>query len=293
MEGVVVPEHERLVEMIRSARWRPKNRDEEDVLAYKNALKFIYNRPEKLSLDLIVKLSNILWAHCKEKTGLKKKDNKIALIYPDGSSVIRFSPPSAEATPELLQKACELYHRLVDNEEIIDHQVISAFILDLLCIHPLEDGNGRLARVLHTYLLIDRGYQVGRYISLEGLVEKDKEQYYDALYRSSQEWEDVGNNANPWMNFCLGKLNLAYKQFERQVQEAQATYADSTTRPEQGRIEKLLEGLTIGQTFDREFLEKEANTSGRTTRRVLQKWIEKGRLIKIGAGRGTKYEKLR
>lgn len=293
MEGVEVPEHSRLAEMIRSTQWRPKNRDEEDVLAYKNALKFIYKSSEKLSLDLIVKLSNILWAHSGEKAGLKKSDNKIALSYPDGSKVIRFSPPSAKATPALLKKTCELYHLLIKKEEIIDHQVISAFILDLLCIHPLEDGNGRLARVLHTYLLVERGYEVGRYISLEGLVEKDREHYYDALYSSSQKWEALEHNPNPWMNFCLGKLNLAYKRFERQVQEAQETYTSSATRPEQSRIEKLLEALSVGQTFDRRFLEKETGASGRTARRVIRKWIENGRLIKVGAGAATKYEKLR
>ena len=293
MEGVAVPDQVRLIEMIRTARWSPRNRDEEDVLAYRNALRLIYENSETLSSASIVKLSNVLWAHDQEKAGLKRTNNEIALVYPDGSRVVRFSPPSAEATPALLEETCELYHSLIKKGELIDHQVISAFILDLLCIHPLEDGNGRLARILHTQLLLEQGYEAGRYVSLEGLVEKDKENYYDALYRSSQGWEELQSNPNPWMNFCLGKLNLVYKQLERQLEEGQRTFASLADRPEQGQVEKLLETLSVGQTFDRAFVEKETGVSGRTSRRVLRQWLERGRLVRLGAGRGTRYEKLR
>ena len=293
MEGVIVPEHGRLREMIHAARWRPRDRDEEDVLAYKNALSFIYEKKRDLSVELIVRLSQILWAHDKAKTGLKKHDNRIVLRYPDGQHVLRFEPPSAKETPTLLETSCELYHRLIKDETLIDHQVVSAFVLDVLCIHPLEDGNGRLARLLHTMLLLQCGYDVVCYISLEGLVEQDKEHYYEALYESSKGWKTSKHSLNPWMNFSLGKLSLAYKRFERQVNEAQETFAVGLDRPESSTVEKLLETLSLGQTFDRAFIERETGVSGRTSRRTLQRWVEQGRLMKRGDGRGTRYEKIR
>jgi len=293
MEGVVVPGDLRLRELLKSSHWRPRNRDEEDVVAYKRGLDYVYKKHDDLSVDFIVELSNILWAHDKNKAGLKKKDNKIVLTFPDGFQAVRFVPPSARETPRLLRDSCKLFNMLIQNDSLIDHQVISAFILDLLCIHPLEDGNGRLARLIHAYLLLQSGYDVARYVSLEALIESDKGNYYDCLNKSSRKWESAGHNFNPWMNFCLGKLNLAYKRLERQLEEAEQTYRSTLRQPEQASVEKLLEAITQGQVFDRTFIEKESATSGRTTRRILAKWQETGRLIKLGSGPATKYQKVR
>lgn len=295
IEGVAVPDNAILRRMFSDSKWRPKNRDEQDVLAYKNALSFIYRESKriKLSSRFIIELSNILWAHCPENAGLKTQNNKIISRYPDGTQVLRFEPPPASQTPHLLEQACKLYHTLIADSSLIDHQVIAAFILDFLCIHPLTDGNGRLGRLLHTLLLLQNGYRVVRFISFEGLIEKDKDGYYESLYSSSKNWHRETNTLNPWMNFNLGKLNLAYSQFAKYLDQAQTTYAAMTAKPEQGRVEKLLEGIAIGQEFKRSFVEEQSKVSGRTTRRVLNQWFTKGRLQKIGEGRGTRYLKLR
>jgi Fic family protein len=295
IEGVKVPPLVRLKEMVEDAGWKPGNRDEEDVLAYKNALAFIYDRPKRkrLSVEFILQISKILWAHDTKKIGLKKSDNKIVLKFPDGTQVFRFQPPSAKDTPKLLERTCMLFHQTINEEGCIDHQVIAAFILDFLCIHPLEDGNGRLARLLHTFLLLQNEYEVGRYVSLEGLIEQNKKNYYDSLYQSSKEWASGKHTMHPWMNFCLGKLNLAYKRFERQVDTARETFAAGIRRPEQHEAEKLLETMAIGQNFERSFVEREAAVSGRTARRVLEAWVRDGRLLKQGLARATRYKKLR
>lgn len=293
IEGVIVPKQSRLSEMIRTSSWNPKNRDEEDVLAYKNALSFVYRNKKKLSAELILEISNILWAHDKDKAGFKKQDNKIVLRYPDGKQVVRFEPAPAKKTPKLVEQSCEIYHKLISEKQQIDHQVVSAFILDLLCIHPLEDGNGRLARLLHTLLLLENGYTVVKYIALEGLIEKDKINYYDTLHKSSISWELGKNNLNPWMNFCIGKLNLALKRFERQINEAQKTFTSPLGKPKLQSVERALETLNIGQKFNRDFIVAITGISSRTVRRALEKWTAEGRILKIGIGRNTEYQKIK
>ncbi|MCB0325006.1 MAG: Fic family protein [Bdellovibrionales bacterium] len=295
MEGVVVPETRQLDEMVRDAKWKPKNRDEQDVLAYRNALNYVFEEGTrlKLSTETILSLSKILWAHDPELARLKSEDNEIALVYPDGTKVSRFKPPSASETPELLERSCVLYNDLIENSEYVDHLVISAFILDLLCIHPLADGNGRLARLLHVMLLVKADYQAIRFVSHEGLIERDKEEYYDALYQSSKGWNEGQHKPNAWMNFSLGKLYLAFKRFESQVTEAQKTFADSIRRSESSQVAQMLEAITPGQSFDRNYIETKSKVSGRTTRRVIGDWITQGRLLKVGAGRGVRYKKLR
>lgn len=299
IEGVQVPEAEQLKKLISDTTWKPRNRDEEDVVAYKNALAFLYrkkNLSRPLSLALILELSKVLWAHDKKKAGLKKHDNKIVLRLPDGKQVTRFEPPSAKRSPALLEESCSLYLEKIKDPNLIDHQTIAAFILDFLCVHPLEDGNGRLARLLHTFLLVQNGYFAARYISLEGLVEQDKKNYYDSLYQSSKEWSSGKHRLNAWMNFSLEKLNLLYKKFERQVTEYSKASLSSLDRPERASVEKLILQITPGQTFSRTELENQLTdkqrASGRTIRRALEDLIKAGNIIKEGSGRGTKYIRL-
>ena len=131
-----------------------------------------------------------------------------------------------------------------------------------------------------------------RYISLEGLVESDKKTYYESLYESSQGWHEANHPLNPWMNFSLGKLNLAYKRFERQVAVAEEVYADFARSSEAAKVEHVLEIVAVGQLFDRAFIESQSGASGRTTRRVIEKWLAAGRLRAEGEGRARHYRKL-
>jgi len=298
IEGVKVPEPAQLKKILSDATWKARNRDEEDLLAYKNALAFLYrprNLKKTLSVDFILGLSKILWAHDKNKTGLKKHDNKIILRFPDGRQLTRFEPPSAKKTPALLKRSCSLYLEQIENPRLIDHQVISAFIFDFLCIHPLEDGNGRLARLLHTFLLVQNGYNAVRYISLEGLVEQDKKGYYDSLHQSSKEWLTGKHRLNPWMNFSLGKLNLLYGKFERQILNYQKASLSSLDRPERATVEKAILEIASGQVFSRKNLETQLlgiGISSRTIRRALEDLSKAGKILQEGSGRGTKYVKL-
>jgi Fic family protein len=147
----------------------------------------------------------------------KEKDNAILEIRPDNRQVVRFRPVSALAAPEFMEKLCTLYQRALDERQAEPLLLITSFVLDFECVHPFWDGNGRMGRLLTLLLLYKAGYEVGRYISLERIVEETKETYYEALQRSSQDWHEARHDLRPWWDYFLGTLIAAYKDFEDRV----------------------------------------------------------------------------
>jgi len=159
-----------------------------------------------------------MYALTKEEGGRwKERDNAILEVRPDGRQVVRFQPVSALAAPEFTGKLCVLYQRALDERQAEPLLLVASFVLDFECIHPFWDGNDRMGRLLTLLLLYQVGYEVGRYISLERIIEETKETYYEALQRSSQGWHEARHDLRPWWDYFLGTLVAAYKEFEDRI----------------------------------------------------------------------------
>ena len=218
IEGVVVGAGR--VEALVERRSKPRDRSEAEVAGYRDVLATIHTRFGSMELtpEMILGFHRRMLAMTPEKGGAwKPKDNAIIEVKPDGRHAIRFRPVSAMATPEFMGHLCKLYCHARDEGKVEPLLLIPSFILDFECIHPFTDGNGRIGRLLTLLLLYQAGYEAGRYISLERIVEDSKETYYEALYKSSQGWHEARHDLRPWLNYFLGTLTAAYGDFEDRV----------------------------------------------------------------------------
>jgi len=218
IEGVVVGAGR--VEALVAHKSKPRDRSEAEVAGYRDVLADIHAKSSRMTLspELILGFHRRLLALTPERGGeWKPKDNAIIEVKPDGRQAIRFRPVSAVATPEFIDRLCEHYRRAFDSHQMEPLLLIPSFILDFECIHPFTDGNGRVGRLLTLLLLYQAGYEVGRYISLERIVENTKETYYEALYRSSKGWHQAGHDLLPWWEYFLGTMTAAYGEFEDRV----------------------------------------------------------------------------
>ncbi len=208
------------IEKIVQEKAKPADRPEQEIAGYRDVLNAIHTNHGRMqfSADLLLQWHGALAKYTKEKCGIwKPKDNAIFEVRPDGRSVVRFKPVSALATPDYIRKLIGFFKRFTDDNKTDPLLLIASCILDFECIHPFMDGNGRVGRLLTLYLLYTAGYDVGRYISLERIVEESKESYYEALNKSSQKWHDGEHDLRPWWNYFIGMLTAAYKEFEERV----------------------------------------------------------------------------
>ena len=199
---------------------KPSDRSEQEVAGYRDVLAAIHTHPQKhdVSPSVILDFHRQMYRYTGEKAGhWKEKDNAIYEVRNDGKQVIRYKPVSSLKTPEYISKLCSLYKKAIETENSDPLFLIASFVLDFECIHPFMDGNGRIGRLLTLLLLYQAGYEVGRYISLERIVEESKESYYEALNKSSQKWHEGEHDLRPWWNYFIGMLTAAYKEFEERV----------------------------------------------------------------------------
>lgn len=198
----------------------PKDRSEQEVAGYRDVLATIHANYRKLTLStpLIREWHRTLYRFTGETGGeWKTKDNAILEVLPDGRQVIRFRPVSAMSTSDFIERLVTMFNHAMEEGKTDPLLLIASFIFDFECIHPFWDGNGRIGRLLTLLLLYQSGYEVGRYISLERIVEESKETYYEALLKSSQGWHDAQHDLRPWWNYFLGMLTAAYKEFEQRI----------------------------------------------------------------------------
>ncbi|OGV98174.1 MAG: cell filamentation protein Fic [Nitrospinae bacterium RIFCSPLOWO2_12_39_15] len=198
----------------------PMDRSEQEVAGYRDVLTSIHANHSKmrLSADLILNWHKTLYRYTKEKGGKwKTMDNSILEVRPDGKQFVRFQPVSAITTPKFMDSLIKSFNNSTAEGKVDPLLSVATFILDFECIHPFMDGNGRIGRLLTLLLLYQSGYEVGRYIGLERIVEESKETYYEALYKSSQGWHDAKHDLRPWWNYFVGMLTAAYKEFETRV----------------------------------------------------------------------------
>ena len=218
IEGITVAPGR--IEPLVNKKTRPRDRSEQEVAGYRDVLDLIHTRHQRvhLSTDLVLDWHRRLCRFTAEEGGTwKQRENAILEVRPHGRQVVRFKPVSALKTPEFMERLVAQFGKAMDEGATDPLLAIATFVLDFECIHPFWDGNGRIGRLLTLLLLYQAGFEVGRYISLERVVEDSKETYYEALYRSSQDWHKGEHDLRPWWEYFLGVLISAYRDFEDRV----------------------------------------------------------------------------
>ncbi|MDP2303968.1 MAG: Fic family protein [Ignavibacteria bacterium] len=218
IEGISAPLER--IKAIAANKTTPTNRSEQEIAGYRNVLNTIHSSFEHIPVtsNIVLQFHRDIYALSAMPGGnYKATENEIAEIHPDGSKIVRFKPLSAFETPTAMDKLHTLFNSELDKSQLEPLLIIATYVFDFLCIHPFNDGNGRMSRLLSLLLLYKSGYEVGRFISLEKLIEDNKESYYDALNKSSQGWHESKHNLVPWWEYFLGILLKAYKDFENRV----------------------------------------------------------------------------
>lgn len=265
----------------------PRSRNEREIAGYRDVLNTIHENNEHIPVRsaFILQLHRDLYKF--ENIGIggtfKSVDNIIEETDEKGNKAVRFHPVPAWETPEAIDGLCEAYNYALNHTEADPLLLIPMFILDFLCIHPFRDGNGRMSRLLTLLLLYKSEYIVGRYISIEKLIETTKESYYDALQESSEKWHEEENDYIPFVTYILGVLVAAYREF-----------FDRTRLIEEKKIAKpnrVAEEIrnNIGTITKAELMERVTGVSQTTIQRTLTELIKQGKIKKIGNGRYTKY----
>jgi Fic family protein len=219
IEGVVAP-HERIVKIVQK-KVKPVNRSEQEIAGYRDVLNTIHANHANmhLSVNLVLQMHRDLLKFTTERGGKwKNVSNEIEEVASDGKKFIRFTPVAPYLTPDAMRSLHERFDKALDSHEFEPLLLIPAYVLDFLCIHPFRDGNGRMARLISLLLLYQSGFEVGRFISLEQIVEETKEGYYDTLFRASQKWHQSKHSLVPWWDYFLGVMLLsAYREFEQRA----------------------------------------------------------------------------
>jgi len=286
IEGItVVPERLKAIMVDKS---KPKDRSEAEIIGYRNVLAKIHTQYDMLEADpeTILKFhADISRSAGIEGGAWKRKDNTIEERLNNGRWITRFVPVSAHETPYYMEETCRQFDRLWNEGKISKLLLIPSFILDFLCIHPFTDGNGRISRLLMVLLLHKAGYEVGRYISLERIIEDSKVSYYDVLHKVSQDWHVGKHNIRPWWEYFLGTIISAYAELEERV---------GVIIRGRGAKTDLVQNAVknMPSTFGISDIERACPSVGRDMIRVVLNGLRNsGKLRCMGAGRGAKWSK--
>lgn len=264
----------------------PHTRSEQEIAGYRDVLNSIHESYDYIPIkpSIMLQLHRDLYRFSGINGGrYKNTDNVIAEEDAQGNRSIRFQPVPAWETQDAMERLCQAFDEAIGREEIDPLLLIPMFVLDFLCIHPFNDGNGRMSRLLTLLLLYRAGYIVGKYISIEKLIEETKETYYEALQTSSQNWHEEQNRYEPFVRYMLGIVLSAYREFSSRVKTLTAS---GLSKPE--RIAELIKN-TIGKITKAEIQQKCPDISTITIQRTLNKLLENREIIKIGGGRYTAY----
>lgn len=264
----------------------PRNRDEEEISGYRDALSLIHESYEYIPIksSYILQLHQVLYRYSQRGIGgrFKNTQNYITEIKESGEQIVRFMPLDPFETPTAIEKMCESFNRETDACEIDPLILIPAFIVDFLCVHPFNDGNGRMSRLLTTLLLYRAGYVVGKYVSLESKIEKTKESYYKALEKSDINWNNGENDLTPFIKYILGTVLAAYRDFEQRVilVEDKASAID---------LVRNAVNNTIGKFTKSDIMELVPSVGKTSVENSLKILIEEGVVGRDGKGKATFY----
>ena len=287
IEGIIVTESRLQTIMSKSA--DPADRSEAEIAGYRDVLNLIHASAEDIPVNanILLQLHKELYKFVPVEGGRwKNVDNEISETFPDGTRRTRFTPVPAFETPAAMQALCDSLRERRQQEDVDPLILTSLFVLDFLSIHPFNDGNGRMARLLTLLLLYQYGFEVGRYISLEKIVESRKEDYYESLRLSSVRWHQNQQNPFPWINYLLSTILAAYKELEDRV-----GLVTTGSQNKNNRIRRFVEGRIT--PFTKADVRKACpDISEATINRVLRDLRDEGIIAPSGLGRSAKWNKV-
>ena len=268
----------------------PHNRDEQEIAGYRDALNIIHESFDAIPVtqNYILQLHKIMYSHMNNPMAGRTKNvqNYITATYPDGHTEILFTPLEPYETPEALDRICEEFNKVIGNMELEPLIAIPVFIHDFLCIHPFNDGNGRMSRLLTSLLLYRCGFYVGRYISLEAKIAKNKDLYYSALRESQTGWHEGTEDAVPFIKYILGTVLAAYKDFEDRfaLVEIKRTALETVRMASQSKI---------GRFTKQDIRELCPSLSLSAIESALRKMVDDSELKREGSGKNICYFRLK
>ncbi len=285
IEGIITTE-DRLKKLVQD-KTIPRNRSEREIAGYRDVLNTIHESYEYIPIrpGMLLQLHRDLFKFSGSAIGgnYKNSDNIIAETLPDGTKKVRFQPVPSWETPDAVTDLCNAFNDALNEQSMDPLLLISMFILDFLCIHPFNDGNGRMSRLLTLLALYRSGYIVGKYISIEKMIADSKETYYEVLQASSYNWHEESIDYVPFVQYMLGMIVASYREFNSRVD---LLINRGLSKPE--RIREIIKN-TLGKITKAEIMTQCPDISQITVQRALKDLLEKGEIIKIGGGRYTAY----
>lgn len=286
IEGIYTTD-KRISEIVNN-KVEPKNRNEEEIAGYRDVLATIHESHEYIDIkpSTILQLHRDLYKYSGISFGgkFKNSQNYIEEILEDGTKKIRFTPLSPVETPIAIEELCNSYNEIIKTEVIDPLLVIPIFVLDFVSIHPFHDGNGRMSRLLTLLLLYKTGYIVGKYISIEKIIEETKETYYDSLEKSSVNWHINENDYSYFVEYYLGIILSAYKEFANRV--------EYITNKKLSALERvtILFKESVSPINKAYLIEKCPDISETTIERSLSTLLNENKIEKLSGGRFTSYK---
>lgn len=287
IEGIVTT-NTRIKQLV-AEKTTPRNRNEQEIAGYRDVLSVIHESFDAIPItqNYILQLHRMLYSHMNNPIAGRTKtvQNYISATYPDGHSEILFTPLAPFETPEALTRICEEYNRVIGNMEVEPLIAIPVFIHDFLCIHPFNDGNGRMSRLLTTLLLYRSGFYVGKYISLEAKIAKNKDLYYNALSLSQEGWHEGTDDPLPFIKYLLGTILAAYKDFEDR-------FALVETKRSALQTVRMAIQNKIGRFTKQDIRELCPTLSLSSVEGALRQLVALGEIRREGQGKGTRYVRI-
>ena len=288
IEGIFTSD-KRLEELV-SQKAEPRNRSEQEIAGYREVLATIHESYEYITPrpTIILQLHRDLYSYSQGNIDgtYKNSDNVIAETDAEEHQKARFIPVPAFQTAEAIDELCAHFLEAWEANLIDKLILIPMFILDFLCIHPFNNGNGRMSRLLTLLLFYKAGYIVGKYVSMEMLIEKSKETYYEALQASSFGWHEGENSYKPFVKYYLGIMLKAYNEFENRVEHLKY---HNLSKPD--RIKAVIDNK-VGKITKKEIMELCPDISKVTVERTLTDLVKSGYIAKVGAGPSTGYVRI-
>lgn len=287
IEGIVTT-NTRIKQLVEE-KTTPRNRDEQEIAGYRDVLNVIHESFDAIPIthNYILQLHKMLYSHMNNPLAGRTKSvqNYISAAYPDGHTEILFTSLAPNETSEALDRIFEEYNRVIGNLEVEPLIIIPIFIHDFLCIYPFNDGNGRMSRLLTTLLLYQNGFYIGKYISLEAKISKNKDLYYSAMSQSQTGWHEGKEDALPFIKYILGTILASYKDFE----ECTSLVQEKLPALEMVRMASKSK---IGRFNKQDIRELCPTLSDSSIEGALRKLVAAGELKKEGKGKSTCYFRL-
>ncbi len=285
IEGIITTD-DRLKKIVMN-KTTPKGRSEREIAGYRDVLKSVHENYDYIPVrpGVILQLHRDLYKFSSTSIGgsFKNSDNVIAETLPDGTKRVRFQPIPAWETAEAMDTLCNALQEALVDHELDPLLLMPMFILDFLCIHPFNDGNGRMSRLLTLLILYRSGYFVGKYISIERLIADSKETYYEVLQDSSTGWHEGSNDYLPFVRYMLGIILAAYREFASRVD---ILITKGLSKPD--RVREIVRNTT-GRITKTQIMRQCPDISQKTVERALADMLKNSLIIKIGGGRYTSY----